>query len=266
MSTPEAWQPLPPRKNRNRRGGGEGGVSAGADTGAVSVSVSGSTGDKRAPSSSVGSSHTCSGDTSSSSSSSSSGSGDGGSGHTTEASSSVAKKAKTLADNIENRINQKWAHTSAKQGLESKDGVASEFYEYLDHTADVQLHAWGATLELAFSNIIPCMFNYMTDLNTVIIQENKSIEFEVKGHDMDTLLFAYMDEFLFYFSTENFCCKKVEILELDRAQFSIKVKGHGETYDLAKHPQGTEVKAITYSNMQIHENADRADLYVIVDI
>lgn len=40
----------------------------------------------------------------------------------------------------------------------------------------------------------------------------------------------------------------------------------GETYDTGKHPQGTEIKAITYSNMQIHITPERSDLYVIVDI
>jgi SHS2 domain-containing protein len=40
----------------------------------------------------------------------------------------------------------------------------------------------------------------------------------------------------------------------------------GEVFDLAKHPQGTEVKAITYSNMQIHHDKPRKDVYVIVDI
>jgi SHS2 domain-containing protein len=33
-----------------------------------------------------------------------------------------------------------------------------------------------------------------------------------------------------------------------------------------RHVQGTEIKAITYSNMQIHEKPERTDLYVIVDI
>ena len=41
---------------------------------------------------------------------------------------------------------------------------------------------------------------------------------------------------------------------------------YGDTFDQTLHPQGTEIKAITYSNMQIHETADRTDLYVIVDI
>ena len=40
----------------------------------------------------------------------------------------------------------------------------------------------------------------------------------------------------------------------------------GDTFDQALHPQGTEIKAITYSNMQIHETPEKADLYVIVDI
>jgi len=46
----------------------------------------------------------------------------------------------------------------------------------------------------------------------------------------------------------------------------IHIHSHGETFDLEKHPQGTEIKAITYSNMQIHDNEGRVDIYVIVDI
>ena len=88
----------------------------------------------------------------------------------------------------------------------------------------------------------------------------------MKGHDIHSLLFAYMDEFLFYFSTEGFCCKEAYILDLNKESFSLTVKGKGESFDLSKHPQGTEVKAITYSNMQVHEQADKTDVYVIVDI
>lgn len=61
--------------------------------------------------------------------------------------------------------------------------------------------------------------------------------------------------------------QKVEIVELDLEQFRIKARAYGEVFNLDKHPQGTEVKAITYSAMQIHdEQPDRKDVYVIVDI
>jgi SHS2 domain-containing protein len=52
--------------------------------------------------------------------------------------------------------------------------------------------------------------------------------------------------------------------------FRLRAACKGEAFDLAKHPQGTEVKAITYSAMQVHglddPAAERIDLYVIIDI
>ena len=37
-------------------------------------------------------------------------------------------------------------------------------YEYLDHTADVQLHAWGPTIKEAFEQCAKAMFGYITEL------------------------------------------------------------------------------------------------------
>lgn len=41
---------------------------------------------------------------------------------------------------------------------------------------------------------------------------------------------------------------------------------YGEMFDTSKHTSGTEIKAITYSNMQIHEKEDKVEFFVIVDI
>lgn len=77
----------------------------------------------------------------------------------------------------------------------------------LDHTADVQLHAWGDTLEEAFEQCAVAMFNYITELDKVEILEDHEIE--ANGHDMMSLLFHFLDEFLFLFCAEPYLVAKV---------------------------------------------------------
>jgi len=138
-------------------------------------------------------------------------------------------------------------------------------YEYLDHTADVQLHAWGDDLKEAFEQVATAMFGYMTELSTVDIA--RTVEVTAEGDDMIGLLFHFLDEFLFLMCDDPyFIVKEVEILEFDKDNFKIRAVGRGEEFDLNKHPQGTEVKAITYSNMQVHDNDDKHEVYVIIDI
>ncbi|UYV78438.1 ZBTB8OS [Cordylochernes scorpioides] len=110
------------------------------------------------------------------------------------------------------------------------------------------------------------MFNYMTtDYDTV--QMKMSADIEAEGLDMLSLLYHFLDEFLFIFSAEpNFIARKVKILEFDKENFKIKARGFGEIFDISVHPQGTEVKAITYSNMQVYDNENQHELFVIVDI
>nr|CAD7577434.1 unnamed protein product [Timema californicum] len=128
-----------------------------------------------------------------------------------------------------------------------------------------RIHAWGDSLEEAFEQSAMAMFAYMTEIEYVQMTESQDIEAE--GHDILSLLFHFLDEFLFLFCAEPFfIARKVKILEFDRENFRIKARGYGEEFVIGKHPQGTEVKAITYSNMQVHENEGHCELFVIIDI
>ncbi|EZA47282.1 hypothetical protein DMN91_005930 [Ooceraea biroi] len=153
-------------------------------------------------------------------------------------------------------------------GLSEEDlEIPPAKYEYLDHTADVQLHAWGDTLEEAFEQCAMAMFGYMTDLGRVQITQVHHVEAE--GHDLQSLLFHFLDELLFMFSAEPFIVsKRVKITEFDVQNFKIKATAYGEEFTIGKHTQEAEVKAITYSAMAIHDRPqlNQAEVFVIVDI
>lgn len=150
----------------------------------------------------------------------------------------------------------------------SNISIPTKKYEYLDHTADVQLHAWGDNLKESFEQIAMAMFGYMTEIDKVEMKQEQEIEIILDAEDdILNLVFKWLDEWLFLFSAEPFFIpRKIEISEFEPQHGYIKAKGYGEQFDLSKHPQGTEVKAITYSNMQVHQDKPTNDVYVIIDI
>jgi SHS2 domain-containing protein len=110
------------------------------------------------------------------------------------------------------------------------------------------------------------MFAYMTDIDRIENRDMKQIDIQGEG-DLQNLLYKFLSEWLEIYGTEDyFIARKIEINLFDRNELRIIARGYGETFNLSRHPQGTEVKAITYSNMQIHEETPTHDIYVIVDI
>ena len=179
-------------------------------------------------------------------------------------------------------------NVAARQVMMDPDTLEGGRYEYLDHTADVQLHSWGDDLPSALEQLAVAMFGYMTRLTSIAVDERTSDEVAshvvARGHDLHSMVFAFLDEWLFVFHDTGFVAREVKILQFDRECWQITSRGRGEILNLDKHPQGTEVKAITYSNMQIRENVEaergeektrnkhgrlveeRCDVWVIVDI
>lgn len=141
-------------------------------------------------------------------------------------------------------------------------------YEFLDHTADVQIHAWGDDLKETFENAAIAMTAYITDINKVDIVTKETIN--VEAEDLSGLLYRFLDEVLFLFNAEPYLlAKRVRILEFSVSEedgFSIVAECYGESFSMDKHPQGTEIKAITYSAMKVYDEPDKHEVYYIVDI
>ncbi|WIA39794.1 hypothetical protein OEZ86_005848 [Tetradesmus obliquus] len=167
--------------------------------------------------------------------------------------------------NRQQQQQQQQQQTASTQAYRSK-AVGKHKFEYLDHTADVQLHAWGSSLAEAFEQAGLAMFNYMTPIDDLQVHQACSRDVSVSGHDLQSLLFAFLDELLFIYSTEYIMMKFIAVTSLDTEDFTVTATGRGEKFDQSRHECGTEVKAVTYSAMLIRQQPGDAEVFVIVDI
>lgn len=129
-------------------------------------------------------------------------------------------------------------------------------FEYLDHTADVIIHAWGVSLSAAFENAGKALFHYMTDTDRVEPRERRTVQ--ASGGDLEDLLFHFMDELLFLYGSEYFVACNIDVTRLDAANGCLSCEVRGEVFDRSKHSQGTEVKAITMHEMKVWQKREAA--------
>jgi len=139
-------------------------------------------------------------------------------------------------------------------------------FEFLEHTADVYIRAFGKTMEEAYSNSALAMFEVMTDTDK--IGQTKQENVEVEAEDQYALLYNWLEILLVKFETEGMLYSKFEITDWKETEenFKFKAKIWGEKYDAQKHPQKVGVKAVTYHRMMIIREKDSAVLEFILDI
>ncbi|XP_055146940.1 protein archease-like [Symphalangus syndactylus] len=118
--------------------------------------------------------------------------------------------------------------TEEQKAIKAKYLPVNRKCEYLDHTADVQLHAWGDTLEEAFEQCAMAMFGYTTDTGTV--EPLQTVEVETQGDDLKFLLFHFLDEWLYKFSADEFF--------IPREKFQITINWVGRRIFTVQAPSG----------------------------
>jgi len=139
-------------------------------------------------------------------------------------------------------------------------------FEFLEHTADIYIAAYGRDMAESFENAARAMFETMTDVDSIkpVIQETV----EVKGEDKKALLYTWLEELLIRFDINGMLYSKFNIKEIRKTPSGYKLKAiiYGETFDPAKHKQKVGIKAITYHRMEIEETPKGVTLKFILDI
>jgi len=138
-------------------------------------------------------------------------------------------------------------------------------FRFLEHISDVYVEAVGTTLEEAFSQAACAVFETMTDLATIEPKEKRPVK--LKTEDLEALLFEWINYFLYYFDVERLLFSKFDI-KIRKVKKGYELTGNcwGEEFNSEKHPAKTEVKAPTYSLMEIIQEPSKVTLRFVVDI
>jgi len=139
-------------------------------------------------------------------------------------------------------------------------------FEFLEHTADAYVAAYGKNLAEAFENAALAMFNVMTETEKVASKVEDYVE--VEAEDEYALLYSWLEALLIKFDVEKTLYSKFKILELKKTSdgFKLKAKIWGEKFNPEKHPQKVGVKAVTYHRMEIVKEPSMVTLRFILDI
>lgn len=129
-------------------------------------------------------------------------------------------------------------------------------FEFLEHTADLYIAAYGESLEEAFENAAYAMFEGMTDVKKV--QPKLEDTVEVEGYDEQALLYNWLEALLIKFDIKDNLYSSFKIASIKKipAGFKLKAKIWGEPFNPQKHISKVGVKAVTYHQMEIIKDAE----------
>jgi len=134
-------------------------------------------------------------------------------------------------------------------------------YKFLEHTADIKFQAFGKTIEKVFENSALAMFNSMYDGK---VKGNKTFKINVKGRDIESLLYNFLEELLFLFDSENFFMSKIKNIKIDKKNFKLNAEVFGD--DAENYEIHIDIKAITYNDMFVKKEGTKFITQVVMDV
>lgn len=133
-------------------------------------------------------------------------------------------------------------------------------FKFLEHTADIKFQAQGATIAKVFENSALALIKSMYDGK---VKSKKKVKFKVEGKDLESLLYNFLEEFLFLFEAKGFLTSKIKVkISKDKKSLSAEVEGD----DAKNYNIHTHIKAITYNEMFVKHHGKSWICQVVLDI
>ncbi len=136
-------------------------------------------------------------------------------------------------------------------------------YDYFEHTADIGIKAYGKNIEEAFENSALAITNIIT--KTENVSKNKRIKINVNAENIEALFYEWLEAIIIKFDTQKLVFSEFKV-NIDKKNNKLRAICLGEKFNLEKHEIGSEIKAITYHQMEIKEKQGKWQINFVPDI
>ncbi len=135
-------------------------------------------------------------------------------------------------------------------------------FEILEHTADIGLRAWGATLKEAFENAATALVAVMVELED--IEPTVTYPIAAAGEDDESLLVNWLSEVLYYVDARRVVLRRFHVAQFGDGRAA--GQAWGEPRDPDRHRPKVIVKGVTYHQLKITRRAEGCEVQVFLDI
>jgi SHS2 domain-containing protein len=135
-------------------------------------------------------------------------------------------------------------------------------YKLIDHTADFGIHVYGSDSKELFANAAWALFDLITEIDQ--LTGSDSCRIEVSGDDWCDLMVNWLREVLYLWNGKELLVKKARILSLSETELTATLEC--DPFNPDRHVIKTEVKAVTYHQIQVNSSPAGWEARIIFDI
>src|ERR671925_1487666 len=131
--------------------------------------------------------------------------------------------------------------------------VEQRRYRITPRQSELAVKVFGSSQADLFANSAFALFDVMTDLEKIRLQER--LPLEVEGTDRDDLMVNWMRELLYLFQGSGYLLKEFEIGEAKDKL--VRAQVYGEKLDPDRHEIKTEIRAVAYHQGRMQKTGDQ---------
>ena len=139
-------------------------------------------------------------------------------------------------------------------------------YKFVDNVAyaDVAFEASGRNLEELFKSAAEATTKTMIE-NPQKIDEKEERTIEIETDDVETLLYKFLDEIIFYKDADVLIFRSFKI-KINSEGTHLSATFKGEEININKHNMVVDVKAVSYHMFKVEKVKNTWKAFVILDV